>query len=483
MVFEGLFIMDDKKDILAELCDIVGEDWVISKKDDLIVYECDGYTLDKSQPEVVVFPQTTEQVVQIVKLSKRHGVPFIPRGAGTGLSGGSLAVSGGIIVSLTKLDKILEVDVRNNRMVAEPGVVNLWLTNEVESKGYYYAPDPSSQQACTIGGNVAENSGGPHTLKYGVTTNHVLGLEVVLPDGRVIHTGGKTEDTPGYDLTGLIVGSEGTFGIVTKITVRIVRKPQAYKTMLAVFETVDDATNSISGIIGAGIIPAALEMMDNLIIQAVEEAYHWGFPLDAGAVVIIELDGLEEGMDRMAARVIEICKSNGVREVRVAKTDEERDLLWKSRKRAFGAVGRISPSYVTQDGVIPRTRLPEILRQVSQIGKKYSLKIANVFHAGDGNLHPIILFDERDPDERHRVLKAGEEILRACAAVGGSITGEHGIGVEKIDLMPLIFTPEDLAAMADLKRVFNPDDLCNPGKIFPTSKSCVEVGLRRRAAV
>jgi glycolate oxidase len=474
--------MGDKKGLLDELYHIVGEDWVVSKEDELIVYECDGYTLEKSRPDAVLFPRTTEQVAEIVRLAKRYRTPFIPRGAGTGLSGGSLAVAGGIVVSLTKMNRILEVDTLNRRIVAEPGVVNLWLTNEVAEAGYYYAPDPSSQQACTIGGNVAENSGGPHTLKYGVTTNHVLGLELVLPDGDLIHTGGKTEDVPGYDLTGFIVGSEGTFGIVTKVAVRIVRKPESYKTMLAVFETVDDATRAISGIIGAGIIPAALEMMDNLIIQAVEAAYHWGFPLDAGAVVIIELDGLKAGMDRMEDRIIGICKANRVREVRVAKTDEERDLLWKSRKRAFGAVGRISPSYVTQDGVIPRTKLPEVLREISRIGERYSLKIANVFHAGDGNLHPIILFDERDSDQRSRVLKAGEEILRACAAVGGSITGEHGIGVEKIDFMPFIFSPEDLAVMADLKRVFNPDDLCNPGKVFPTSKSCVEVGLRRRAA-
>jgi glycolate oxidase len=462
----------------------VGPDNLLTSPTDLLVYECDGYTIEKNRPDVVVFPTSTERVVQVVQACNRAGVPFLPRGAGTSLAGGCLPVGGGVMIALTRMKRILEVSTRDRYALVEPGVVNLWLTNHLKPHGYHYAPDPSSQGACTIGGNVATNSGGPHTLKYGVTVNHVLGLELVLPDGRVVHTGGPAEDNPGYDLTGVTVGSEGTFGIATRAWVRISRNPQAYRTLLGVFETVEDATNTISGIIGAGIVPAALEMLDRLILQAVEAAFHFGFPLDAGAVLIMEVDGLEAGLDEDANRVAEIARENGAREVRRAGSDAERLLLWKCRKQAFGAVGRLAPSYCTQDGVVPRTRLPHILREITRIGEKYGLRIANVFHAGDGNIHPILLFDERDPDQVRRVLAASHEILDECVRCGGSVTGEHGIGVEKIDFMPRLFTPEDLHTMLRLRAAFNPDNRCSPAKLFPTAGACIEQSkVGRRAAL
>src|SRR5438046_2849086 len=340
----------------------MGQDGVVSKREELLVYECDAYTLEKNLPTAVVLPRTTEQVVAIIKLCARRNLPFIPRGAGTSLSGAVLAVSGGVMITLSRMNKILSLDHRNRRALVEAGCVNAWITNAVKSRGLLYAPDPSSQPACTIGGNVATNSGGPHTLKYGVTTNHVLGLELVLPDGEVVWLGTTPdggEDVDGYDLRGVVIGSEGMFGIVTRVLVRLIRAPQAYKTMLGVFESVDDASQAVSDIIAAGIVPAALEMMDQLITQAIEAAYHFGFPLDAGAVLIVELDGLAAGLEKQAGRVIEICKSNRAREVRLAKDDDERALLWKCRKRAFGAIGRLSPNYLTQDGVVPRSKLPD----------------------------------------------------------------------------------------------------------------------------
>jgi glycolate oxidase len=460
--------------LLDRLRAIVGRDALLTSATDLLVYECDGYTIEKNRPDVVVFPTSTEQVVQIVKACNEAGVPFLPRGAGTSLSGGCLPVGGGVLISLTRMKRILEVSYRDRYAVVEPGLVNLWLTNHLKAQGYHYAPDPSSQGACTIGGNVATNSGGPHTLKYGVTVNHVLGLELVLPDGRVVQTGGPAEDNPGYDLTGVIVGSEGTFGVVTKVWVRISRNPEAYRTLLGVFETVDDATNTISDLIGAGIVPAALEMLDRLILQAVEAAFHFGFPLDAGAVLIMEVDGLEAGLSQDAERIVSIARKNGAREVRRANTDAERLLLWKSRKQAFGAVGRLAPSYCTQDGVVPRTKLPHILREIQRIGEKYNLRICNVFHAGDGNIHPILLFDERDPDQVKRVLAASNEILDECIRCGGSVTGEHGIGVEKLDFMPKLFTPEDLGWMLRLRSAFNEEGRCSPHKMLPTAGACIE---------
>src|SRR4051812_5551890 len=349
----------------------VGRDALIATPSDLLVYECDGYTIEKNKPDVVVFPTSTEQVVQVVRTCNELDVPFLPRGAGTSLAGGCLPVGGGVMIALTRMKRILEVSYRDRYAVVEAGVVNAWLTTHLKPQGYHYAPDPSSQGACTIGGNVATNSGGPHTLKYGVTVNHVLGLEFVLPDGQVVQTGGPTEDNPGYDLTGVIVGSEGTFGIATRAWVRITRNPEAYRTLLGVFETVDDATNTISDIIGAGIIPGALEMLDALILQAVEAAFHFGFPLDAGAVLIMEVDGLEAGLDADAERIVAIARKNGAREVRRANSDAERLLLWKCRKQAFGAVGRLAPSYCTHDGVVPRTKLPDILRFIQGVGRKY----------------------------------------------------------------------------------------------------------------
>jgi glycolate oxidase len=474
----------NRPSLVDQLLAIVGKSGLLASPSDLVVYECDGYTIEKNRPDVVVLPTSTEQVVQIVKTCNAHGVPFLPRGAGTSLAGGCLPIGGGVMIALTRMKKILEVNTRDRYAVVEPGVVNLWLTNHLRPLGYHYAPDPSSQGACTIGGNVATNSGGPHTLKYGVTVNHVLGLEFVLPDGTVVQTGGPVEDTPGYDLTGVIVGSEGTFGIATKVWVRIMRNPKAYRTLLGVFETVEDATNTISDIIGAAIVPAALEMLDRLILQAVEAAFHFGFPLDAGAVLIMEVDGLEAGLDADAERITTIAKKNNAREVRRAGTEAERLLLWKCRKQAFGAVGRLAPSYCTQDGVVPRTRLPHILQVIQRIGTAYDLRIANVFHAGDGNIHPILLFDERDPEQVQRVLKASHEILEECIRCGGSVTGEHGIGVEKIDFMPKLFTPEDLAMMMRLRTAFNPEGRCSPRKMFPTAGACIEPSKAgRRAAL
>ena len=466
--------------VIEQLREIVGYDGVVSHSTELMVYECDGYTLEKSSPEVVVLPRSTEEVSAALKFLHKEKIPFVPRGAGTGLSGGCLPVEAPVMICTSRMDKILHIDLLNHRLVAQAGVVNLWVTNAVKNKGFQYAPDPSSQSACTIGGNISENSGGPHTLKYGVTTNHVLGVEMVLPDGEVVTLGGMVEDIPGYDLRGLTVGSEGTFGIVTQAVLRLVRQPQSYRTFLAVFDSVDNATQTVSGIIARRLVPAALEMMDKPIIQAVEEAFHFGFPTDAGAVLIIELDGLEAGLDSLAARVVEVCQENHAREVRMAKDDAERAALWKSRKRAFGAVGRLAPNYCTQDGVVPRTKVPAILQIIVQVGRKYNLRIANVFHAGDGNIHPIILYDERNQDEVERVLKAGAEILEACVELGGSITGEHGIGVEKIHQLPLIFSPQDLMVMNQLRSVFNPDNLCNPHKIFPASDGGVDVRVPKR---
>src|SRR6266545_306464 len=470
--------------LVTRMKDIVGKDNVLTAAADLAVYECDGFTIAKTRPNVVVFPTSTEHIVGIVKACNELGLNFIARGAGTSLAGGCVLVGGGVMIALTRMKRILEVNYRDRYAVVEPGVVNVWLTNALKPFGYHYAPDPSSQGACTIGGNVATNSGGPHTLKYGVTVNHVLGVEIVLPDGRVVQTGGPIEDNPGYDLTGVIVGSEGTFGIVTKIWVRISRNPEAYRTLLGVFETVDDATNTISDIIGAGIVPAALEMLDGLILQAVEAAFHFGFPLDAGAVLIMEVDGLEAGLNHDAERIAAIANKNGAREVRRAGSDAERLLLWKCRKQAFGAVGRLAPSYCTQDGVVPRTKLPEMLRFITATSAKHGIKIANVFHAGDGNIHPILLFDERDAEQVKRVLAASDEILEECINCGGSVTGEHGIGVEKIDFMPRLFTPEDLAIMLRLRSAFNPEGRCSPAKMFPTAGACIEPSKAgRRAAL
>ncbi len=458
--------------LLARFREIVGESGLLFNPDELLVYECDGYVVEKKTPDVVLFPTTTEQVVAIVKTCNEYDVPFVPRGAGTSLAGGCLPVGGGVMICLTRMNKILDVNLRDRYAVVEPGLVNVHLTRHLAGTGFHYAPDPSSQGACTIGGNVATNSGGPHTLKYGVTVNHILGLEIVLPDGEVVELGGPCEDLPGYDLTGLFVGSEGTFGICTNVTVRLTRDPVAYRTMLGVFETVADATQAISNIIGAGMIPAALELMDQGIVEAVEAAFHFGFPLDAGAVLLIEVDGLEVAVGDEAERIVTICHEAGARELRKANSPQERQLLWKCRKQAFGAIGRLSPSYCTQDGVVPRTKLPEILEFITEAGTRHGIRIVNVFHAGDGNIHPILLFDERDAEQIQRVLKASDEILSKCIELGGSVTGEHGIGVEKIGFMDKLFTADDLAVMADIRNVFNPAGRCSPAKMRPTAGAC-----------
>lgn len=458
--------------VIDRLRKIVGKDGVLSAHSDLLVYECDGFVIEKNSPDVVVFPRTTEQVSQIVQACNEADVPFLPRGAGTSLAGGCLPVGGGVMIVLTRMKEIVEVNLRDRYAVVQPGVVNVWLTNELKGTGFHYAPDPSSQGACTIGGNVATNSGGPHTLKYGVTVNHVLGVEAVLADGQVVQIGGPAEESPGLDLVGAIVGSEGTLAIVTKVWVRLTRNPQGYRTMLGIFESCDDATNAISEIIGAGIVPAALEMMDQGILTALEAAFKFGFPLDAEAILLIEVDGLEAGLDDQQERIIELCKQAGARDVRLAADEKERAKLWKCRKQAFGAIGRLSPSYCTQDGVVPRTKLPHILKRITEIGSKYGVRIVNVFHAGDGNIHPILLFDERDEKQTEDVLKASGEILDECLACGGSVTGEHGIGVEKIEFMNKMFTDDDLQVMANLRTAFNPKNNLSTNKMLPTAGAC-----------
>jgi glycolate oxidase len=466
--------------LIDQLRQLLGPENVLCAPSDLASYECDGYTIERKKPSVVVFPRSTEDVVGIVKLCTEYQVPFVPRGAGTSLAGGTIPLSGGVMVALSRMKRILEINARDQYAIVEPGVVNLQLSRQVAVHGLHFAPDPSSQGACTIGGNVSTNSGGPHTLKYGVTVNHILGLELVLPDGSVLRTGGPVAAVPGFDLTGMIVGAEGTFGIVTKIWVRLTRNPESVRTLLGVFDSMDDTSNCISGIIAAGIVPAALEMIDRPIMGALEEAFRFGFPLDAEAVLIMEVDGLEIGLDTEVDRIEAVAKQNGAREVRRARNEAERLLLWKARKQAFGAMGRLAPSLCTQDGVVPRTKLPIILRKIREIGEKHRVAIANVFHAGDGNLHPTMLFDERDPDQVQRVLKASHEILEECLNEGGSVTGEHGIGVEKIDLLPKMFTPADLDTMIRLRMVFNPSGLCNPGKMLPSGGGCTETMRRMR---
>ena len=458
--------------VIEPLRKIVGAENLLTSASERIVYECDGFVVEKNSPDVVVFPTSTDQVAAIVKACNEARVPFLPRGAGTSLAGGCLPVGGGVMIVLTRMKKILEINLRDHYAVVQPGVVNVWLTQALKGSGYHYAPDPSSQGACTIGGNVATNSGGPHTLKYGVTVNHVLGVEAVMADGSIVTIGGPAGEMPGPDLVGVLVGSEGTLAIVTRVWVRLTRDPQGYRTMLGIFESVDDATQAISAIIGAGIIPAALEMMDQGILVALEEAFQFGFPLDAQAILLIEVDGLEAGLDGQRDDIIRLCKETGAREVRMAADEQERLKLWKCRKQAFGAIGRLSSSFCTQDGVVPRTQLPNIFKKIRETSEKYDIRIVNVFHAGDGNLHPILLFDERNPDEVKRVMEASGEILEACLDAGGSVTGEHGIGVEKIRYMNKMFRESDLEAMRQLRDAFNPDNRLSPDKMLPTAGAC-----------
>lgn len=461
-------------DVISQLEKLLGTDAVLSKPTDLLMYEYDG-SPEQARPDVVVFPRSTEHVQEIVRLAQRTKTPVVGRGAGTGLSGGALARMGGILMVFARMNKILEIDIPNQRAVVQPGVVNLDLTRAVEHAGLFFAPDPSSQKSCTIGGNVSENAGGPHTLLYGVTTNHVLGMQLVQMNGEVVRIGSRAADPTGYDLNGLFVGSEGTLAIVTEITVRLLRKAEAVKTLLAVYETVDDATQTVVEITGRGITPAACEMMDGWTLRAVEAFAHAGFPLDSAAVLLIEVEGLKEAVAAQARDIEDVCKKCRAREVRVAKDDRERDLLWKGRKNAFGAVGRLSPSYYVQDGVIPRTRLPETLRFIEAVAKKYKLQAGNIFHAGDGNLHPLLPFDWRIKEEFDSVVKAANEIMAFCISVGGSITGEHGVGMEKNELMGLQFSAHDLALMRGIRDAFNPEGLLNPMKVFPTGKGCGEI--------
>ena len=472
--------MQQATPVVRALVGALGERTVLWQPYDLYLYSYDG-SIDRARPEAVVLPSSTEEAAAAMRICAEHGVPVTPRGTGTGLSGGSIPAEGGVIIGTARMNRILRIDPENRRAVVQPGVVNMHLSEAVKSYGLYYVPDPSSQRACSIGGNVAENAGGPHTLLYGVTTNHVLGLEFVLMGGEVVRLGSEALDTPGYDLVGLITGSEGTFGLVTEITVRLTPLSDAVRTMLAIFSTVDQAGNAVSGIIAAGVVPAALEMMDNLPIQAVEDAYHAGYPRDAGAVLLIEIEGQEAGLDEPAQAIVEQCTRAGATEVRIAQSARERTLLWAGRKGAFGALGRITPDYYTMDGVIPRSTMPEVLRRIAEVARTRELTICNVFHAGDGNLHPLILFDAEVPGIIERVKQAGDDILAICASVGGSLSGEHGIGMEKNNLMHLVFSEADLALMKQVRLAFDPQGLCNPGKVFPTPGRCLEPSGHIRA--
>ena len=457
-----------------KIIELVGPRGYLDRPEDLSLYEYDG-GVDKARPELVVFPRTTEEVAAIVKITAQHGVPIVGRGAGTGLSGGAIPRAGGVVVGFSRMNRILEIDIDNERAVLQPGVVNLDITLAVQSLGYFYAPDPSSQRACTIGGNVAENSGGPHTLAYGVTTNHVLGLEFVMPDGTVHTTGGMAPDMPGYDLTGLLTGSEGTMALVTKIIVRLMRQPERVKTLLAVYNSASDAADTVAEITACAITPVAVEMLDGEMLRMVELATGAGYPLDAAAVLLIELEGLVEAVEEQTVQIRDVCQRCGARECRVAKSAEERDLLWKGRKNAFGAVGRVSPSYYVQDGVVPRTQVAPTLRFIAEVAERHRLRISNIFHAGDGNLHPIILFNSHLPGELERAKAAGEDILNYCISVGGSITGEHGVGMEKNELMGRLFSADSLDYIGRFKALFDPAQLLNPGKVLPTGRGCLEI--------
>jgi glycolate oxidase len=446
--------------------DLLGARGFLDRQEDLMLYEYDG-SQDKARPEMVVFPRSTEDVVEIVKVAREYSIFVTARGAGTGLSGGSIPRRGGILVVFSRMNRILELDIENERAVVEAGVVNFDITLAVQGRGYFFAPDPSSQKACTIGGNVAENAGGPHTLAYGITTNHVLGLEVVLPDGSVIWTGGKAPDLPGYDVTGLLNGSEGTMALVTKAIVRLMRQPEAVKTVLAIYDSAEDAGRTVAEITARAITPVAIEMLDGVMLRMVEEATHAGYPMDAAAVLLIEVEGLKEAVEEQAEQLREVCQACRARELRLARSAEERELLWKGRKNAFGAIGRVSPTFLVQDGMVPRSLIPSTLRHIAEVSEKYGVTVSNIFHAGDGNMHPIILFDMRKPGELEKAQKAGFDILRHCIASGGCITGEHGVGMEKLDLMKEQFSEASLELQTGLKRVFDPGGLFNPGKALP----------------
>lgn len=468
--------------IIEKLRAVVGSANVLSEPDELLVYECDGLPQHKYRPRAVVFPSSTEETAAVMRALAQAGVPFTPRGAGTGLSGGALALNQGVVIELARMRKVLKIDAANRLAVVQPGVVNAHVSRAVAHLGLHYVPDPSSQPTCTIGGNIAENAGGIHCLKYGTTTDHVIGVRVVLAGGEIVDLGGGGAETTGYDLLGVFIGSEGTFGIATEVTLRLVPIPPAVRTMLAEFPEVNDASHAVSAIIAAGVMPAALEMMDREIIRAVEASvFAAGLPLDVGAALLIELDGIEAGIDEEADRVKSICLQYGARACRLARDDNERKKLWAARKGAFGAIGRISPDSMIQDAVVPRSRLPEVLDAAYHIASKYQLRIANVFHAGDGNLHPLICFDSRFPDEVHRVKEAGRELMETCVRAGGSITGEHGVGFDKRELLSLIFSEADMETMLRVRAAFDGTGLCNPGKIIPMLRGCGEARAILRA--
>jgi glycolate oxidase len=459
--------------IFQELRSIIGARGLVSSPEELHTYECDGLTNFRVMPLAVLLPSDTQQVQAIVRVCHRERIPFVARGSGTGLSGGALPVENGVVISLARMNHILEVDYANARVVVEPGVINLDVTGRVQPNQYFYAPDPSSQSVCSIGGNVAENSGGAHCLKYGFTTTHVLGLEVVLPDGSLVHFGGKCLDMPGYDLMGVFVGSEGTLGIATKVTLRIVKRPECIRTLLAAFDGTNDAGAAVSDIIAAGMLPAAIEMMDNLAIQAAEAAVHPNYP-NCGGLLLVELDGPVAEVEALMRDVDEICRKNGAWEVRLAQTDTERTLVWKGRKAAFAAMGRISPNYIVQDGVIPRTALPHVMSEIARLSEETGIRVANVFHAGDGNLHPLVLYDRRIAGQEQAAEALSYRILELCLEAGGSITGEHGVGEEKKHMMSKMFSEPDLDTMQRVRCAFDPLHLSNPTKVFPTPRLCGE---------
>lgn len=460
--------------IISEIERIVGAEAVLQEANELLPYESDGLARLRARPGLVVFPGNAAEVQGIVRCCHAHGVPFVARGHGTGLSGGALPAADGVLIVLTRLNRILEIDLPNQRVTVEPGVINLDVTRRVASAGYHYAPDPSSQLICSIGGNIAENSGGAHCLKYGFTVHHVLAIEAVLPNGDLVHVGSAAVDAPGLDLVGVLVGSEGTLAVVTKATLRLLRVPEAVRTLLAAFPSTEDAGNAVSGIIGAGIVPAAVEMMDRLTIEAAEAAVHPGFP-PADAVLIVELDGSAAEVAALFERVEHVCRAAGAGVIQIAANADERARIWKGRKAAFAAMGRVSPNYYVQDGVIPRTKLPEVLRRIRDLETRSGLRIGNVFHAGDGNLHPLVCYDEGVAGQGELAESVAAEILTYCIEAGGSITGEHGVGADKAYQMPKMFTDHDLDTMQLVRCAFDPSGICNPNKVFPTPRLCGEV--------
>lgn len=480
-MFTSLFTTDPWRAIAKTLEGILGPEGVVRRKEEILTYECDGLTAYQERPAIVVLPKTTEQIAQVLALCYQQEIPWVARGAGTGLSGGALPSKDCILIVTARMNQVLDVDLHNQRITVQPGVINNWVTQTVSGAGFYYAPDPSSQSVCSIGGNVAENSGGVHCLKYGATTNHVLGLKVVLPQGEIVDFGGAIAEGPGYDLTGVFVGSEGTLGIATEITLKILKTPEEICVLLADFLSVEAAGQAVADIIAAGIIPAGMEIMDNLSINAVEDVVATGcYPRDAQAVLLVELDGLAVEVQGSKQRVKEICKRNGARDVISASDRETRLKMWKGRKAAFGAAGNLSKDYFLQDGVVPRTQLPAILKDIDTLAAQYGYRIMNVFHAGDGNLHPIILFDNGVPGALEKVEALGGEILKRCVALGGSISGEHGIGSDKKIFMPEMFSGADLETMKGLRRCFDDKRLANPEKIFPTPRTCGEAAQAQK---